>query len=351
MSMSKRDNIMRKVQAMMAKAASTAFDAERDALLSKADEMMAVYAIEQFELDMARPANERERPEVRVFEFTMPPSYELRQSLYQLFWSLARHTGVMFGGSVQYIGDGQYGLKCVGYRSDLDWLQMLFINTQLHFLSRMEPKPDTELSDLENFIMLRESGMEYKRIFQLMGWPWLGKDGQEVVGHGDLAGESNQKLRKMRKAYHDHCKALGREPVKGLKADTYRASFMDGYVERIQGRLREMKQARNDLAIGHEMVLANRDDDLKEAFWDAFPDLRPHPSECECDSCHFMKCQDETCTRPRCVEYRKRANKVVRYREPKEDAAARRLGREVANSADLSGGRNTFNNNEQGEIQ
>lgn len=336
----KRDDIMRKVTALLAKAESTTFDAERDALLAKADSLMAAYAIEQFELNMARPASERETPEVRVVEHPYIDNFDVRNQLHNLWYSLASHCGVLIG-QYRYMG-GNDTYKVVGYRSDIDWLNLLFMNIQLHFLSRMEPKPDSRLSDVENFCMLREAGLDYHRIFELMGWAWEGeetfnaKTGRMEVGHGSLKGESNSRLRKMRKAYHDMCKAEGRQPVKGLKAETYRASFIRGYVSRIDARLYEMKAARAEAAEGKGLVLASRDNDLKESFWNEFPDRRPHPSDCECDTCHYIKCRDKACTRPRCVEGRK----PMKYRAPKkakEDIAAYALGQRVANDADLTG--------------
>lgn len=366
--MSKRENVMRKVQALLDKAASTTFDGERDSLLAKADELMAVYAIEQFELDMARPAKDRERPEVRVVETSTAGQYELRFKLNVLFRSLARHCGVMIGSS-SYIGGSKTGWKVVGYRSDIDWMEMLYLNIQLHMLSRMEPKPDPAKSEAENFGLMREAGMDYKRIFDLMGWEWVTKvpghycsddrtshesgvcecacwgcerERKDHNGHGDLTGSSAKKLRAVRKAYHDLCEAEGRKPVKGLKAETYRESFMEGYVDRIEGRLTEMRRARETATAGKGLVLATRDDDLREAFFVEFPDLRPHPKDCECDSCHFSKCNDESCTRPRCERYWKDAKKPVKYRAPKDpkvDHDARSRGKAVADMADLSGGR------------
>lgn len=345
----KRDDVMRKVQALLDRAASTTFEPERDECLKKADALMAAYAIEEFELAMARPASEREKPEVRTIVLPGAEDFDVQWQLRLLFSELARHCGVMVGKTTSVYNEGSTGqeARCVGYRSDLDWLQMLYINVQLHMVSRIEPKPDPAKTDVENFSALRDAGMDYERIFQLMGWPWEGESEYNArtrthkVGHGKLTGVSAQLLRKMRKAYQDKCKAEGRTPVKGLKADTYKSSYLEGYVNGIHNRLYEMKQARTEATTGKGLVLANRDDDLKEAFFTEFPEQRPHPKDCECDSCHFVNCYDESCERPRCVRYRKDALKPVKarkYKEPKVDHDAQERGRQAAKTADLSRG-------------
>jgi hypothetical protein len=324
-----REDTLRKVQALLDKASSTTFDAERDALIAKADEMMSKYAIEQFELDMARPAHERERPELRNITVSEAKSYLVRQALSMMFRDLARHCSVMIGASA-YVGTSERNYKCVGYRADLDYLQMLFLNVQLHLLSRMEPKPDPDLSDVENFANLREAGLDYDRILSLMGW---------------RKGDGN--LKRVRTQYQQLAKSEGREPVRGAKGEAYRTSFLQGYIGRIRDRLWEMKAARETAAEGKGLVLASRDSDLRDRFYEEFPDLKPHPDNCECEDCHTMKCNDDKCTRPRCVELRKQRNKPVRYRAPREvkmDLHAHSLGRSAANTADLAGREGNISN-------
>lgn len=324
-SATQRDGMMRKIQALLDKAAGTTFDAERDTFLKKADELMVKFAIEEAEL-AARESGKRVGatvPEVRDFVVPRPNSWDMFNELAGMFQRLARHLGVKLAPNGQHV-DGGYKYRVVGYPADLDYLAMLFLNLQLHFLSSMEPKRDDSLSDVENFAAMWEAGMNYERIWKAMDWP------------------ESKRPKTVRAAYHRWCEESGREPIKGLKSETYMKSFLVGYSRRIDARLDEMKRAREEAAKGHELVLAGRSNDLDEFYWGLFPDTRPHPKDCECESCHFYRCNDEKCTRTRCKEYRKNRNKPVRYRSPKAmkvNAAAMQRGREVANDADLGGGR------------
>lgn len=322
--MADRNDTLRKVQALLDKANSTNFDAERDTFLAKADALMAKYAIESFELDMAKPSHEREKPVVKDIIVSSAQDWQISFQLDSLFQSLAKHIGVMVG--ARKYGTGQDRIYvCVGYSSDLDYLQMLYVSIQMHLVGRMEPRKDSSLSDVENFTILREAGLSFDRIREVMGW---------VNGDGQLG--------RAKKAYEKQCREQGRNHVKGAKGESYRLSFLTGYVRRIKVRLEEMHQARAEASDGKGLVLASRDGDIQEAFYDAFPDKRPHPDDCECETCHYMRCNDTDCTRPRCVEYNKQRRKPVRYRAPKQvrlDAQAYDMGTSVANSADLSGSR------------
>lgn len=338
--MSTREDTMRKVQALLDKAQSTTFDAERDSLLAKADALMGKWAIEEFELSARGNKRGAIAPELRDVIVSNAASYEVRSRLSTMFHALTRHVGCKIGAQKSRVmDDGKYAMvySVAGWPADLDYLQMLFLNLQMHLLSKMEPKPDPSLSDAQNFAALREAGMDYHRIFKVMGWPWVEK--YPGAGHGSLVGESATKLRTIRREYHKLCEREGRKPVKGLKAETYLKSFLDGYVNRINARLRDMAAAREEASSGKELVLADRLGELDEFFFGLFPDLRPHPKDCECETCHYMRCDDKECQRPRCVEWNKQSDKPVRYRKPREekfDAHAASLGRDAANNADLS---------------
>lgn len=363
----KREGVLRKVQALLDKATSTTFEPERDALLAKADEMMARFAIEEFELGKADP-KASVKAELRTVDLPHPSDWSVSYSLERMFCDLCRHVGVMVGGSSMVRNDEDAfvtRMKVVGYPSDLDYVTMMFLNLQLHFLGRMDPKADASKSDLDNFVALWESGNDYRAIWRKMEWPWrtvvrehycsehgsvekaecececFSCEGlRKHAGSGDLVAAERKRLHSLRKGYHEACKAEGRTPMKGLKGDVYRKSYIAGYVARIGTRLQEMRAARDEASKGHEVVIVSMRDDLREAFFDFFPDRRPHPAECECESCHFAKCNDETCTRTRCVEYRKNLNKPVRarsFKEPVVDARAYGFGSSVANGADLGG--------------
>lgn len=336
--MSDRENVLRKVQAILDKAASTEFEEERATFLAKADEMMARFAIEEFELAQRETGSRRlSTPEARwvtVYNYgsiKVDDRQEVIGSLLLMFNSLASLTGVRLG--AWRSGDEGREVHAVGYPTDLDYLQMLYLNLQLHFLSRVAPRKDPALSDVENFGRMRDAGMSPRAIFREMGWEWMSEVGTEVP-----IGAASSLYRKMRKQYQDLRRSEGREPVRKATGSTYFRSFVQGYAGRIHARVGEMMKAREEGAKGHEVALLGRSSDLDEAFWEMYPERRPHPEDCECESCHYRKCEDRECSRPRCKEFWRNSNKPVRHRAaPKIDEQAYYSGREVANSADLSG--------------
>jgi hypothetical protein len=87
-------------------------------------------------------------------------------------------------------------------------------------------------------------------------------------------------------------------------------------------------------------LLNDKKSAVDEAFYDAFPDMRPHPATCECDTCHGY-CSDPTCTRPKCKNWQKDSKRPVRYRaEPSRayNGLAYSSGAKAADRADLSAG-------------
>lgn len=369
---------MRRVQALMDRADHpNANEHERDACIAKADSLMQAYAIEQFELDMARPANQREKPEVRFFTMADSGDWDLDWEYRQLFIRMTRHVGGM------YVDQRSEGHRVIGFPSDLDWLDWLYQSVRLHMLNTMQPKATTDLSVEENIALLKETGLKWQDVWERMvkvfpDDPHFAKQlatNAEMVDFYKRADDRypgsdphqlyiftdrylkvgpkifHKKVTKsvgvwFTKVYTDHCKRNGFDRTYASPT-VYRRSFMDGYFYRINQRLDEMKRARGEAAVGKELVLANKEGDLKELLWELRPELRPHPEDCDCDQCH--RCADPKCNRYRCKNARTpvKRTRVARYTEPKYDAAASRAGSRAANSADLMGGRHNVGSNKR----
>jgi hypothetical protein len=321
---------MRKVQALIDRANGTNFPAERDSCIAKADSLMAAYAIEQFELDFAKPAGSRVKPEVRDFNdrFNSADAYkvpwEIRNELSGMFYSLVRHVGCMSS-----------GWKVVGYASDLDWLDWLFTSIQLHMVQTMEPTPSTDLSLDENIVLLKETGLKWEEVHRRLVKAGVMPDKPWGRGIGTM----------FTKTYTRYCEENGRDR-NYASPGVYRRSFVEGYVYRVKMRLQEMAQARGDQAKGHELVIANKEKDLKDFFYEVFPNLKPHPQGCDCEIHH--RCSSPGCTRPACVARRKPIKyRAPRYVDPKIDHGAMRNGQRAANTADLMGGRRNVTPNKR----
>lgn len=328
----RREKITTQVAALLAKAESSTFGPERDAFIAKADDLMAKYSIEMFELDFAQDKTKRRKPELRTIEYGRTGSEEADNELVQVFYSLAQMVGVQMG---------QWGWrhsKVVGYAEDLDYLQMLFLNIRLHMALQLEPKPDQNMSMEDNLVMLKEAGMKWERIYSLLhaagqlDVPWERKVGVRFTG-----------------IYTKYCKENDC-PRMYTNPDVWRRNFIAGYSSEIRRRISEMTTARKEAARGHELVLVSMKEDLLEALYEFFPENRPHPPSCDCDLCH--RCSNIKCQRPNC----KLARQPVKYsrgprtvREMKYDSSAQQAGRGAARTADLGSARGAPSSEKQGD--
>lgn len=355
----RRHKKLAQVRALLDKAASTNFEEERDALQKKADELMTVYMIGEWELEFAKPAGQRERPELRTVEYGQTGDYFVDQELAKLFQYFVSHCNCKMGWY------GWNEAKVVGYAADLDYLDMLFTSIRLHMALTMNPRADANLSIEENVVMLKETGMKWQRVYDLLiaafpgherlakaycpkddqdPWHLHGRNCEAVTRPNGPPGEAAFYYQSIvpksvgvwfTKVYTEYCKKHGR-PRTYADPTVYRRSYVTGYVDRIYTRLIQMRRLRDVHTTGKELVLAGRDDDLLEFLYENFPEKRPHPKGCDCDLHH--RCTDSKCQRPNCAAARKPVRGGYgRYVEPKMDAAARNAGATKANNADLSG--------------
>lgn len=318
----RREKIMKQVAALLAKADSTTFGAERDSLIAKADALMAAYSIEAFELEFARSKSERRRPELREFNYGSTGSRQADDELVQVFRALCNLVGCKIG-----FWGWKYS-KVVGYAEDLDYLEMLFTNIRLHLALQLEPKADPKLSIGENAAMLKEAGLTWERIHE-----HLFKIG--------LITEPDSRPVRIR-IYNHYKKFIAQDGRKQVYAnpDVWRRNFIVGYSNELQNRIFDMSSARKAAGSGKELVLASMADELLEALYEFFPNLRPHPPSCDCDICH--RCDRKDCQRPNCVAARKPVRYSQRARTPRElklDASAQAAGRGAARTMDLGSAR------------
>lgn len=318
----RREDIMRRVAGLLAKADSTDFSAERDNLIAKADELMSRYAIETYELEMQADKKVRRKPELRDIEYGSTGNSEADEQMVQVFYALAELTGCLLPKW------GWRSSKVIGYPEDLDYLTMLFFNVRIHLAGKLEPKPDPHLSMEENLVMLKEAGLKWVRIYELLHGagqikePWERKVGVKFTG-----------------IYTRYCKENNR-PRMYSNPDVWRRNFIVGYSQEIRNRIYDMRAAREKAAQGKELVLVSMKDELQEFMYEMFPKLRPHPANCDCDLHHV--CDDRKCMRPNCVARRMPVKASRRPRTPRElkyDAAAMSAGRQTAKTADLGSAR------------
>jgi len=328
----KKAKILERVRGLLAKADSTEFEEEAQSLRQKADELMLVYAIEAFELDMTKPKHEREKPEVRQFNYSHPNKH-VHEAMSRIFYELSRLCRCKMG---------FYGWsfsKVVGYPADLDYLDLLMTSVMVQFANKLDPKPSPSLSYEDNLYLLKTAGFKWQKCYELMlpyyperfaaGLTDLAPD---QVANNNWARQDNiilgdkVYLRKMPRnigvrftgEYKKHCENNNLDRVMS-NPETYQRNFADGFMWTLVNRIYDMRQAQKSASTGSELVLANRDGDLEEKLYEEFPEKRPCPPGC-------------TCSKHKPVRY-------AREVERKVDYAAKNAGSTAARNVDLSGGR------------
>lgn len=370
----RRTDLLRKVRGLIDTADSYESMGQSEAAQSyrnKADNLMTMHAIEEFEL-ATKGDNVKQSPELITYEYGQMPD-EIRDDLTNIFWALAQHCRCKVG----MFGWGKS--KVVGYPADLEYLDVMFTGVRMHMSSNVRPQPSREMGYEAALSLLKESGMKwkdvylrllplfpeqfvdtlanvsrqkpdsyggrtpYQRRFETFQYQhpqtnWF--ESSVFLGNfvrvGDVIFEQEVPRSigvRFTKEYTAFCKAHGRERVYA-DPQVWLRSFVQAYSIEIRRRLREMAKSTEESTTGKELVLRGIAEDLQEFFWDAFPNLRPHPADCDCDTCH--RCDDPKCKRPRCVERRK----PIRYRSEPERAfsnAAFQRGTAAARTADLTG--------------
>lgn len=258
--MADRNEILRKVQLLLDKADSTTFDAERDAFIEKADALMISYAIESHELDKDRRGADRAE-KVVIRRVTIGLKSIIRDQLVGLASAVAGHVRCR----IVIHGSGS-AISFIGFEADTEYAEMLFTSLWMQLTAKLEPKPDPDLSDPDNVIMLLENGQNRRRVCELLGWTFE-KD------HG-----------KVSKIWRRHVEELGEyyQPRSRTHPTSYARNFASAYADEVSHRLFVIRDRRGDYDRHDEdstaIVLKDRDQMVKEAFNEMFPKLGTYRS-------------------------------------------------------------------------
>lgn len=319
--------IVEKIQKLLSKAASTNFSAERDTALKLADQLMVAHAIQQFQVDMHKPKDQRRnKPELRVFNVALENRAEgvdLQKwsALNDTMWDLFQYA-VLFTRCRMVVYS--YRAKVVGYHDDLQYLQELFLSLQMQMLSALSPRVDTTQDLITNLVSLKEAGLKWEEIFdRLKAGGFYSQDQQWERRIGvKYTGD-----------YKKFCDATGRDRKNTGNPKLYFRSFIAGYKD---GVWRKMEVIRRERNVGDSNALVLMKDEIAEFIYDLYPERRPHEPDCKCEACHT--CQDPKCKRANCVARRKPV-RYSAYKEDRIDPNAMRNGRAVGSNVDLGGSR------------
>jgi Protein of unknown function (DUF2786) len=273
------NRVLELVRKLVAKAESTDSPDEARALSEQADNLMIKYAIDEAALDASRPPEARAKPAVIEIELT---GYSgLLGWVAALAASIARHCGCRVRQYNRY-HDGAWRSKVYGYESDLRYFEIMYTTLRLHMIGALRPRPDSALSLEDNVFSLHSAGLNWFDIAKLYGWyqvmPLPGEPRNVYINRnsGDRVGWSKS-IGQYKRAYARACEARGvpKLHVPPSGGDTFRRSAAQGYVSRLDQRLREIRGQRVNMN-----ALALRVSDLDEFFRAENPDLfeEPKPS-------------------------------------------------------------------------
>lgn len=224
-------------------------------------------------------------------------------------------------------GRSWWVLEAVGYDSDLRYADLIFTAMSLAFASKMEPKPNPALTDAENCYVLRSAG-------------WTGGQiSRALWGRDDKAARS-----KARRLFAQLCVEKGEDPTpllgQGNDVSAYRTAYADGFESEMYSRLARMRMSTGD---DGALVLKSRGENVKEAFYTRYPNLRPGKPTVgreigptggpggTCEKCNKAKagyCRDHMYLKP----------STARYREKQYSQAGYARGVTAAQHVDLGGG-------------
>jgi hypothetical protein len=258
----RRAKKLAQIKALLDKADSTGFTAEADAARQKADDLMLAYAISEAEINAARKPEERQKPEMRHIK-VCDGGIEIKDELIILFHDLARHARckAVFTG----MGDKRFSSTAtiVGFPADIDYVDMLFTSLRLQMATNLEPRPDPDLSFEENVALLKEAGMKWQRVYELL-FP-------EDFATEPVVPKSVGV--RFTKTYTDYCERTGRPRLR-TSPKVYVKNYADGYVSKVGDRLRQIRLHQKETHVGGtgtDIMLRDRNQEVNDLYQELFP--------------------------------------------------------------------------------
>lgn len=323
--MAELDDMLRKVQALLAKADDPATTVpEAEAFREGAERLMQRYRIDEAMLNEAKPLHLQIHPTWREWTVCSTAS-EYASEHRGICSSVLAHfdlRGVFKTGRSEE-GSWVWVVEAVGYDSDLRMAEVLHTSFAVAFGSRVEPKVDPKLPDSVNAYALRLAGMEGRRIADALYGP----------GSGD-----NKTLRsKVRRMFKDEAIRRGESPERLLGATSvkqFRRDFASSFETEVWSRLARMRRSLGEAS--QAMVLRDRVERVNEAFYERHPTLRPASGSNEPYRAPNHGC--ERCAKAKsgyCKEHAWLKPSRARAKTTSTNWSAIDRGREAARSVDI----------------
>jgi hypothetical protein len=263
-------NYAEKIGKLIAMAEDERLDSEvRKTYANKAEKLMREYRITEEEtLASDQFSLAPIWSEICLMEFGAERGRNRNMSQYyiDLFREVARHAGVRFETFRRWESEGDDApagiyAKFVGFEIDVRLAEFLWTSARLVFLTRIDPRKDSNLSDAENAYYMRASGMKRNEIATIL-WDANPKDG---AAHG-----------KVQKLYLAECARRGEDPRvagRGVDVSKFREAYASSFVDNFGYRLRAARDAADKE--GGAIELSGRKTKVDEAFYAEYPEYRP----------------------------------------------------------------------------
>jgi len=267
-----KDDLLRKIAGLMAKAESSEHEGERILFMEKADELMAKYSIELWEISQRDAGKiDSRQPIIRDFDYSWAFETgafpEICDALWSMFISASRYATCSivyhkqhFSGENKIYKSGT--VPVIGTEADLGYMSLLFTSLMTQLIDATHPKVDHNIEYEANLRKFREAGW---------GWLEVAKVMQDA-GY-DLGMSVSDARHKEAHAYRRWCKKMGIEQ-NYAHFKTYRRNFAEGFASQVGLRLREMRQHTTQ-TVGTGLELALRDQrEMNEQFmFSEFPNV------------------------------------------------------------------------------
>ena len=246
----------------------------------KADEIMQKHGAQDWQQKHAQKSFKPERVKIDIGQGGSPFLTETA-TLCNVVAEFCNCSSIWMQGSGFFVSEEyQRSEFCYvyGYESDLRYFELLFTTLYLHMSGAIFPKPDLTKSVQENAYELRNSGLNWIEIAVAYGWhevprnPGEAKNVYVNTATKERAGWSRA-VGAYERAYMREVKERGEQRIRITPngAMTYRRNAAQGYLARIDQRLRGIKGQRGT---GAEIMLADKSQNIRAQIDDDFPDAR-----------------------------------------------------------------------------
>lgn len=240
--MSDEERIIEKIQKLIAKAESTEFDEEKRAFLKKADELMQLNMLSEWDLNRKQKAQSVTvmTKEVPVVSFGMKHVTDSFVNLASVVAGHCRCTALFRG-----IGYGDVSSEVWGRENDLEYFELLYTSLRMQAQRAIDPQFQQDKTIGENIYSMKAAGLTWATI-------------AVRCGYYAYEADFDKKDARWIRWYKEECTRQGSAPI-GAQPKNYQLNFMKAFVISLDDRLYQIRRENEKITTQGTMALAIRD--------------------------------------------------------------------------------------------